>query len=76
MRTLLGQGRGLEVLGLSDAASLGGAGRIGELRVGDCTHMLVIMLPSQAMPMYAEEPSQYLGSCFFLWSGYCRRICM
>lgn len=38
--------------------------------------MLVMVLWGQAGTMYAEEPSKYLQSCFFLWSGCCRRTCM
>lgn len=64
------------MFGLHDAAAaLGGAGRSRELRedgVGDCTHVLVMMLQGQAGPIAAEEPSQYLGGCFFLQSGCCR----
>lgn len=37
--------------------------------VGDRTHTLVMMLQGQAGPMCAEQPSQYLGGCFFLRSG-------
>lgn len=75
----------MEVFGLRDAAvALGGAGRSRELRedgIGDCSHvlvihMLVMMLQGQTGPISAEEPSQYLGGCFFQWSGCCRGTSM
>lgn len=70
----------MEVFRLRNAtAALGGAGRSRELRedgAGDCIHMLVMMLQGQAGPVSAEQTSQYLGGCFFLWSGTCRRTCM